>query len=547
MVKVDTGAGYTVFATDGNMDAWTRLWMAATNGFASDADYFKIQGLNVDGTPNLAYENLLDVDDLVDYMLVIFLTGNIDAPISAFIGNTNPNNMYAVRNRTGLYGGFRFFAHDSEHTLLHESSLGNNDELHRDRTGPFAAGDPVQQGAATALACSNPQYFFTRLTANAEFRIRLADTIQKEFFNGGVLTTESCRARFQTRSNELYGAIAAESARWGDSKRATPLTRNVEWKTEMTRVYGDYFGQRPGIVLGQFRAKGWFPTVAAPSLNQFGGNVTNGFVLSASAPLGIIYYTLDGSDPRLRGGAVSGSAALYNSPLTLNTSIHFKARALNGVTWGPLTDATFYVIQNFTDLLLTEIMYHPPGTTNLSGDEFEFIELKNVASKNLELSGLQFTNGLTYTFPVGTFVAPGQFVILVSNPSAFTNRYPTVPFVGVYSGKLSNSGETLTLVHADGVAYLLRLLRHPRTVAFDPRRNRVFSGAVNPNLNPDPANPLNWRASSVIGGSPGADDPSLNLPRILVNEALTHTDLPQLDSIELFNPASTNVDIGNWY
>ena len=77
-------------------------------------------------------------------MLVIFFTGNIDAPISAFIGDTNPNNMYAMRNRTGLYGGFRFFAHDSEHTLLHESSLGNTDELHRDRTGPFAAGDPTQ-------------------------------------------------------------------------------------------------------------------------------------------------------------------------------------------------------------------------------------------------------------------------------------------------------------------------------------------------------------------------------------------------------------------
>ncbi len=217
---MDTGAGYTIFATDGNMDAWIRLWMAATNGFAADANYFKVQGLNVDGTPNPAYENLLDVDDLIDYMLVIFFTGNIDAPISAFIGDTNPNNMYAVRNRTGLYGGFRFFAHDSEHTLLHESSLGNNDELHRDRTGPFPAGDPIQQGPVTALACSNPGYLFTRLSANAEFRMRVADHVQRQFFNGGVLTTEGCRARFLTRSNEVYGAIAAESARWGDSKPA---------------------------------------------------------------------------------------------------------------------------------------------------------------------------------------------------------------------------------------------------------------------------------------------------------------------------------------
>src|SRR5262249_16449160 len=196
VIKVDTGAGYTIFATDGNMDAWTRLWMAATNGFVSDINYFKIQGLNVDGTPNPAYENLLDVDNLIDYMLVIFFTGNIDAPISGFLGNSNPNNIYAVRNRTGQHGGFRFFPHDSQPTLLHESALGSSDEIHRDRTGPFAAGDPIQQGAAGALARSNPQYIFTRLTANAEFRLRLTDHIQRQFFNGGVLTTAACRSRF---------------------------------------------------------------------------------------------------------------------------------------------------------------------------------------------------------------------------------------------------------------------------------------------------------------------------------------------------------------
>jgi hypothetical protein len=547
VVKVDTSAGYTIFATDGNMDAWTRLWMAATNGFTTDASYFKIQGLNLDGTRNPAYENLLDVDNLIDYMLVIFFTGNIDAPISGFLGNNEPNNMYAVRNRTGQYGGFRFFAHDSEHTLLHESALGSNDEIHRDRTGPFAAGDPLQQGAAAALARSNPQYIFTRLTANAEFRMRLADHIQRQFFNSGVLTTEACRSRLLTRSNEIYGAIAAESARWGDSKRATPRTRNVDWVTEMNRVYGDYFAQRPGIVLGQFQAKGWFPSVAAPTLNQFGGNVARGFELIVSASTGAIYYTLDGTDPRLRGGAVSSSAFVYSAPLILNQSIHLKARALNGSVWSGLTDATFYIIQNFTGLLVTEIMYHPPGATNFSSDDFEFIELKSVAPTNLELSGLSFTNGIKYTFPVGTFLSPGHFIVLVSNPAAFTNRYPSVHVDGVYSGKLSNSGENIALVHANGMPIVSVNYGTQAPWPSSPDGPGFSLVPVNPNLNPNPDSALNWRASSVIGGSPGADDPSQNIPRILVNEALTHTDLPQLDSVELYNPNPTNVDVGYWY
>jgi hypothetical protein len=547
VVKVDTGAGYTIFATDGNMDAWTRLWMAATNGFTSNASYFKIQGLNPDGTPNPAYENLLDVDNLIDYMLLVFFTGNIDAPVSQFIGNTNPNNMYAVRNRTGLFGGFRFFAHDSEHTLLHESSLPSTDELHRDRTGPFPAGDPVQQGPAAALARSNPQYIFTRLTANPEFRMRLTDRIQKEFFNGGALTTEACRARFLTHSNEIYSAVVGESARWGDAKREPPLTRNAEWTTEMNRVYGDYFSQRPGIVLNQFRNKSWFPVVSAPTLNQYGGNVTNGFELSMSAPLGGIYYTLDGSDPRLTGGALSAGALAYTVPLTLSGSIHLKARALVSNTWSPLTEATFYIIQNFTDLLITEIMYHPPGTTNFDGNEFEFIELKNVASTNLELSGVSFTSGIHYTFPVGSFVAPGHFVVLVANPAAFTNRYPAVHVDGVYTGHLSNSGDMLTLVHVTGVPICSLSYGTRAPWSSSPDGTGFSLVPANPNFNPDPSNPANWRASTIIGGSPGADDPTLNIAPVLITEALTHTDLPQLDSVELYNPTSTNVVIGNWY
>jgi hypothetical protein len=542
VIKVETSAGYTILATDGNLAAWTRLWQAATNGFTSDADYFKVQGLNVDGTPNPAYENLLDVDNLIDHMLVIFFGGNLDAPISNFLGNNNPNNFYGVRNRTGLYGGFRFMAHDSEHTLRQDGG-----ELNRDRTGPFAAGDPLQQGDAGALARSNPQYIFSRLTANAEFRLRFADHVQKQFFNGGVLTTEACRTRFLARSNEIYGAIVAESARWGDSKVATPRTRNVDWVTQMNLVYGTYFGQRPGIVLGQFQTKGWFPSVTAPSFNQFGGNVSRGFQVTMTAPAGTIYYTLNGSDPRLRGGGISASALVYSGPITLNQSRHIKARVLSGGVWSALTEAPFYIIQNFTGLLVTEIMYHPPGTTNYDGDEFEFIELKNVASTNLELSGIQFNNGINYTFPIGTFLAPGQFLVLVHNATAFTSKYPAVPVGGVYTNNLSNGGETVTLVHVSG-APIFSVdygTRPPWPVTADGAGFSVVS--ANPNLNPNPDDPLNWRASSTVGGSPGADDISLNIPRVLINEALTHTDLPTVDQIELYNPNPTNVSIGNWY
>src|SRR5207244_13534433 len=75
---------------------------------------------NPDGTRNPAYEVLLDVDNLIDYMLVIFYGGNLDAPISNFIGNTSPNNWFGFRHTNGL-SGFRFVAQDRKSTRLNSS------------------------------------------------------------------------------------------------------------------------------------------------------------------------------------------------------------------------------------------------------------------------------------------------------------------------------------------------------------------------------------------------------------------------------------------
>jgi len=49
---------------------------------------------------------MLDVDNLIDYMLGIFYTGDGDATLSAFLANNMPNNWYGVRDRTNPDVGF---------------------------------------------------------------------------------------------------------------------------------------------------------------------------------------------------------------------------------------------------------------------------------------------------------------------------------------------------------------------------------------------------------------------------------------------------------
>lgn len=71
-------------ATDGSLDAYKRLWQACLTGFETDLKYFKVQGQNTNGTPNPAYERLVDVNNLIDYMITIYYTGDFDAPITSW-------------------------------------------------------------------------------------------------------------------------------------------------------------------------------------------------------------------------------------------------------------------------------------------------------------------------------------------------------------------------------------------------------------------------------------------------------------------------------
>jgi hypothetical protein len=56
-----------------------------------------------------------------------------------------------------------------------------------------------------------------------------------------------------------------------------------------------------------------------------------------------------------------------------------------------------------------------------------------------------------------------------------------------------------------------------------------------------------WRPCGTLNGSPGAADTAACIAPVVVNEVLAHTDLPAVDSVELYNPTSTNVDIGGWF
>jgi len=493
IVKADTSIGRAMMATDGDMEAYRRLYDATTAGFGDHARYCRVQGLEPDGTPNPGYERLLDVENLIDFMTIDYYTGDRDGAGSRF-GNI-PNNTYAIFNRARP-DGWKWFQHDSEHTLGVSSSETN-------MVTPFTM-------AGAQWRYFNPHWLHEQLaSSNANYRMRFADHVYRHFFNGGLLTPEASITRIQRRAEQIEMAIIAESARWGDAKRSRPFTKQ-DWQNEVNRIVNNYLPGRTQIVLNQFKSVGWYPNVDPPTFNQHGGHVPAGFGLHLSGAETTSYYTLDGSDPRVvtvsGAGAVSAGARQYTGPVALTESTHVKVRTLSGSQWSALNESLFAVGPVAESLRISEIMYHPAETGHPDDPNTEYIELTNIGAEAINLKLARFTNGIAFTFP-SVELAPGGHILVVKSVMAFEDKYgPGLPVAGQYRGSLDNAGERVELQDAAG--QVICSFRY-RDGWYESTDGAGFSLTVR---NPVTAEPNNlgdkdlWWPSNGLGGSPGYSD-----------------------------------------
>lgn len=510
VIKNDEGL---VVATDGNINAYNEVYKFATNGFASNTAYFKILGQNVNGTPNSSYKKYLDVDNLIDYMMIIFYTGNFDSPVSKFAGDQVPNNFYCIYDRT-KNEGFKFFAHDAEHSLRTTAGEGPGIGINENRVNVTMNVSSVSQ--------FQPQFLHNKLAANPEYRIRFADQVYKLLFNNGPMTPQKTSALFSSRTKEIEMAIIGESARWGDTYYSPktpgfPRTKDDHWKWAVNDLLTNYFPVRSGILLNQLKSANLFPDINPPIFKHNSDTVksdilkiTAGNVLKLVNPngtTGSIYFTLDGNDPRKIGGglllaAVNGGD---EADVTVNKTVVLKTRILNGSTWSALHEIVLFADENSHDLKITEINYHPLDNETVSNDEYEFLELKNIGKTPINLSGANFLDGITYSFPIGTVIDTNRFLVLASNNAEFNKRYGIFAFAE-YTGQLDNGGETITLVTAtnDTVFSVTYDDKLPWDVATDGAGYSLVTKELNPTGDLNLA--ANWRASLAINGSPGKDD-----------------------------------------
>ena len=94
-----------------------------------------------------------------------------------------------------------------------------------------------------------------------------------------------------------------------------------------------------------------------------------------------------------------------------------------------------------TVVVFNEIHYHPANDT----ESLEFVELYNQNTVNIDLSGWRISGGIDFTFPKGTVINGGGYLVVASDPDAIEANAQISGVLGPFTGKLSNGGELLSL------------------------------------------------------------------------------------------------------
>ncbi len=209
--------------------------------------------------------------------------------------------------------------------------------------------------------------------------------------------------------------------------------------------------------------------------------------------------------------------------LGLNT-ISLTARNPQDVVTGTdqitVTSSATSIPASSSNLVVSELHYNPLTATSadnaagFSTGDFEYIELMNISlTQPVNLTNVRFDQGISYEFTDTIILPQGGRIVLPRLSAAFARRHPNIPFAGQFyditdpaANQFSNGGEMITLLAANG--QVIQSFTYDDFVPWPLEADGAGPSLVliSPSSNPDPNNPLNWRASTTTSGNPGTSD-----------------------------------------
>ncbi|MDG2125650.1 MAG: lamin tail domain-containing protein, partial [Verrucomicrobiales bacterium] len=140
------------------------------------------------------------------------------------------------------------------------------------------------------------------------------------------------------------------------------------------------------------------------------------------------------------------AAALVERPASRDSVQMFPAGSGEWFSSSTSTRDTANDPDRSDDIVINEIMYDTPSD-HRNG---EFVELVNRGASTVDLGGWRFTDGISYTFPLGTSIAPGAFLVVAADSEWMQSAYGRIPVIGNFKGQLRDSGERVRLEDSNG-------------------------------------------------------------------------------------------------
>ena len=234
--------------------------------------------------PLAGYRAFLDVEAAIDFHVLEVLSGNVDAMVLS-------THFHKPRGGRITFGPHWDF----------DRALGSTDERDANprhwNTGGFFGGE-----------------WWPRLFSDPDFWQLWVDRWQALRETHFSLT--NLNALIDRLTDEVREAQPRQYTRWGLQPRGGSYAGEID---HMKR----WLAERVDFIDGQL--------TAPPRLSQAGGRVAPGFQLTLTTPSrstnAAIYFTLDGSDPRLPQGLISSNAVRYTNPIPLTATVRVMARA----------------------------------------------------------------------------------------------------------------------------------------------------------------------------------------------------------------------------
>jgi len=279
-----------------------------------------------------------------------------------------------------------------------------------------------------------------------------------------------------------------------DARAAAFRANNVTYDPNTIATVKSYISGRRSFIAGQIPSAAF--GVTATSFVSSSNIVT----ITGTAPVDVKFIEIDGVRYPISwsGTQTAPTGWSLRLPLGFAGSTNYtlvaydrSSNAIAGTTRTLAINYTGQIEAPETNIVINEIMFSSlvPGA--------EYIELFNRSQGfTFDLSGWRI-NGLDYTFPEGSLIAPRSFLVLTKDRIQFANVYGgSVQVFDQYPGGFQNNGETITLVKPgpNGSEIVIDKVRYDNSAPWPAGTDGTGSSLQVVDLNQDNSRVGNWIA-----------------------------------------------------